>query len=199
VAATADTVEVKSQVAADDRARLSFDPAGAERRSISFLDDAALSFSKAGVLLRVREGRDATVKIRPADPSSVPAELAALKGFKCEADDAVISVSLRGPPDVIFSEPQRELVRALRGLELRADALGRFGPIEALTWKVDGRFSVEEWTFPSGTRLLEVSLRAPIAEAASARAELDRFLAARGVAKVAGASKTQRAFEELAG
>src|SRR5215813_1164515 len=78
------TVSEKKERAAAKAFKL--DPESGQQRSIFFFDTHKLDLFGKGVVLRARKVKgdkdDSTVKIRPVDPSKVPAKWRGTNGFK---------------------------------------------------------------------------------------------------------------------
>ena len=196
------TVSEQREQAAADAFKL--DPKKGERRRIFFFDTNTLALFKGGLVLRAREvkgGRDdSTVKVRPVDPKKVADEWRGLAGFKIEADGVgnrmIRSASLsveQGGGEIkaveqklrsikkLFSDEQESFLAELSRVAVDFGTLKVLGPVDALRWKVrhDGLpypITAEEWTLPDGRDLLEVSIKVPTAQAASASAGFDSFL-----------------------
>ena len=176
-----------------------------EERYIYFFDTPARDLSAAGIVARARRivggQHDSTVKFRPVVPAEVSKAWTKLAGFKLEADASekgiVKSASLTMPVakglikkvvagdkpiGELFTKEQRELLRSVGGREIDFDSLSCFGPLEAHRWKFDEpgcpwRITAELWKRGDGARLMEVSIKCPIAHAAVAVAGFMAFLA----------------------
>jgi hypothetical protein len=193
--------EQKEEAAAD---AFTLDPKKGERRRIFFFDTSALALFNKGLVLRAREvkgGRDdSTVKIRPVDPQKVADKFLRLTGFKIEADGVgnrmIQSASLSVDQDggeikaveqglrsikKLFSEDQESFLTDVWDGDVDFETLKVLGPVNALRWKVEHPglshpITAEEWTLPNGRDLLEVSIKVPTAQAATAAAAFDSFL-----------------------
>jgi len=203
------------------------DPQKAEQRYIYFFDTVKLGLSDKGVILRAREIRggkeDSTVKIRPVDPSRVPPNWFRMEGFKIEADgvgDRMIrSASLcveqhRGEVkevashkrgiNKLFSPDQEEFLSEMSTMRVDFDSLAILGPVDARRWKVTHPgliygITAEEWLLPNGRDLLELSIKAPTAQAAAASAAFHGFLGELGFQPQGGQqTKTRIALEYFA-
>jgi hypothetical protein len=180
---------------------------GAERvRSVYYLDTPDLTLRRHGVLARVRGGQrpDSVVKLRPIDPDAVPAALRRREDFTVEVDatpDSFIcsgalkrrlvrhaverAVQGRSTLRTLFCDQQLALLDSrLSGL-VTVDDLGPLGPVQVRRTRPrpgapgPGRgLELQEWTYPDGSRLLEVSTRCTsrdlLQTAAHAKAFLDR-------------------------
>ena len=182
-----------------------------QERYIYFFDTPGLDLLKAGVITRARrivgDQHDSTVKFRPVVPSDIPAEWVKLKGFKLEADASekgvVRSASLtlpvekglikrvvagKKPIEALFSKRQEDFLAAMGGKPVPFDKLTIFGPLEAHRWQLADPacpwpITVELWRREDGSRLMETSIKAPIAQAAAAIAGFTAFLAEIGAEK----------------
>ena len=101
------SIELKMNVPADQRMALSslhFDPMEAKLREVYFFDTPDLTLFANGVVTRARRTQgdddDTVVKLRPAEPASLPAEVRDSKNLKVEMDvtrgSYVVSASLKG-------------------------------------------------------------------------------------------------------
>jgi hypothetical protein len=196
------TISERNEKAAAEAFKLI--PKDGERRSIFFFDTAKLELFKKGVVLRAREVKggkdDSTVKIRPIDPKQITENWSRLNGFKLEADgvgdrmirSASLSVEQGGdeikavaarlrPIEKLFSDKQEAFLRAMSPLQIDFESLTVLGPVDALRWKVNHEglshlITAEEWKLPDGRDLLEVSIKIPTPQAATASAAFDTFL-----------------------
>jgi hypothetical protein len=209
---------------------LGMDPLQAQIRQIYFFDTPELTLDQAGVVVRARriQGKpeDSVVKLRPVVPADLSEDLRVSAGFRVEVDALpggfVCSASMRGAPRVdireaaagqaplrkLFSKEQRAFYadHAPEGIAL--DDLTVLGPIFVLKLQTvpegfDRKVVAELWTYPDGSRLLELSTRCLPAEAFQVAAVVRAFLVARGVDLYGEqATKTKRALaffaEELA-
>jgi hypothetical protein len=176
-----------------------------EERYIYFFDTLDLALFKAGIIARARrivgDDHDSTVKLRPVVPAQVPKEWKELDGFKLEADASekgvVKSASLTMPVEkglikkvvagersigVLFTKEQEEFLEALGGQRIDVDDLTSFGPLMAHRWKFEDPacpwpITAELWRREDGARLMEVSIKSPVAQAAVAIAGFMAFLA----------------------
>jgi hypothetical protein len=187
---------------------LEMDPLGAEIRQVYFFDTPDLTLNRHGLIVRARRttrGDDTVVKLRPVVPSELPADLRSLKGFGVEVDampgDFVCSARLRkkldagrvktaleGDPDIasLFGRQQRAFYAHCLADGPGLDELTPLGPITILKLKFspsgyDGRLVAELWTYPDGSRILELSTKAATTDAFDVAARTRRFLEQRGV------------------
>ena len=224
----ADSVELKVTVPADaHRATiqgLPMDPVEAQPRQVFFFDTPDLALNRAGVVVRARRiqgGRgDTVIKLRPVDPSQLPADLRRQADFNVEVDALpggyVCSASFKGratgqdvrdavrgkiPIRRLFSKTQRAFYQqhAPEGLDL--DSLIPLGP----TFLLKTRFGVpsgfdgkgperqlvaEVWFYPDGSRILELSTKCAPSETFAVGAETRAYLISQGVS-LAGEQQTK--------
>lgn len=176
-----------------------------EERYIYFFDTPALDLFNAGIITRARrivgDDHDSTMKFRPVVPAEVSAKWAELEGFKLEADasekEMVKSASLTIPVPkglikrvvagekaigALFSEEQERLLEELGGQRIDFDTLTTLGPLQAHRWKFEDPacpwpITAELWKREDGARLMELSIKSPVAQAAVAIAGFMAFLA----------------------
>jgi hypothetical protein len=227
----ADSVELKVTVpVAAHRATigsLPMDPVEAQPRQVFFFDTPDLALDAAGVVVRARRiqgGRgDTVVKLRPVDPSSLPADLRRAAAFNVEVDvmpgGFVCSASYKGRStgqeirDVvsgavslrkIFSKEQRAFYvqHAPAGIDL--DALVPLGPTFILKATFSAPLSgtpglpehpmvAEMWLYPDGSRILELSTKCRPVEAFQVAGELRAYLTGHGVSLGGGQTTKTRA------
>lgn len=200
---------------------------GNEERYIYFFDTPELDLFEAGVIGRVRrvigQPHDSTVKFRPIEPGSVPEVCRQFKGFKIEADsgeNAVVkSASLTMPVkkglikrvaagaktfDALFTEEQRTFLLLLASRKLDLMRIEMMGPIQVWKWKkvdpgLPWPLTGELWRREDESRILEVSIKVPVAQAPAARAGFMAFLAEAGAQRDdAQQAKTRWALEFFA-
>lgn len=166
---------------------LGADFARAPAYRVYYLDTEDRALYRHGVIARVRSGRrrpgDSVVKLRPVSPDGIPAALRRSKQFVVEVDGMpgcyVCSAALkahlgghaveravarRSPLHELFSKPQLRLLAARLPWQVRVDDLTIVGPVHARRCKLvpdgfDRALLVEQWTFPDGPRILELSTR----------------------------------------
>jgi len=224
----ADSVELKLTVPADaHRATiqgLPMDPVEAQPRQVFFFDTPDLALNRAGVVVRARRiqgGRgDTVIKLRPVDPSKLPADLRRQADFNVEVDALpggyVCSASFKGratgqevrdavrgnlPIRRLFSKTQRAFYQqhAPEGLDL--DSLTPLGPTFLLKTKFgiqsgfDGKgperlLVAEMWFYPDGSRILELSTKCAPSETFAVAAETRAYLISQGVS-LAGEQQTK--------
>jgi hypothetical protein len=213
-----DSVELKVTIPAGDHLAtirgLPLDPVEAQPRQVFFFDTPELALNEAGVVVRARRiqgGRaDTVIKLRPVEPSDLPAELRQSPAMKVEVDlipgGFVCSASFKGrsngedvreavngkvPLRRIFSKDQREFYENHAPAGIGLDALVPLGPTFVLkaTFRLDptpsapdGRSAVAEmWLYPDGSRILELSTKCEPREAFQVVAETRHDLLRRGI------------------
>lgn len=199
-------------------AALGMDPLDAQIRQVVFFDTPELALDKQGLVVRARrvqgKGDDSVVKLRPVVPGELPAGIRKSTGFRVEVDALpggyVCSATLKRPLDrdavraalagdrpvrKLFSKEQRAFFadHVEGGVEL--DDLVALGPILVLKLRFTpgdlGRKLVAElWTYPDGSRVLELSTRCGTGDAFQVAAEMRAFLASRQV-DVTGEQETK--------
>jgi hypothetical protein len=209
-------------------ASLDLDPIAAQIRQVVFFDTPDLALNRCGVVVRARrvQGRegDTVVKLRPVVPDRLSSSLrkspmfgvevdAMPGGFVCSAsmkgkrDDGDVKAVFLGEKSIrkLLSKEQRAFYaeHAPEGLEL--DSLSRLGPILVLKLKFtpkdfEHRMVAELWTYPDGSRLLELSTKCAPQQAFEVAAEAKAFLAGHGVDLLAEQqTKTRTALDFFAG
>jgi hypothetical protein len=188
---------------------LDVDPLEARVRQVFFFDTPDLDLYEHGVVARARRTQakpdDSVIKIRPVVPDELSQELREAEDFGVEVDAmpggfvcsasykrqltaGKVKDSVRGgrPLRKLFSKQQRAFFEshAPDGIEL--DDLSILGPINVLKLKFapEGfarRIAVELWSYPSGSRILELSTKCQPGEAFHAAAETRAYLSERGV------------------
>ncbi|HET6171023.1 MAG TPA: hypothetical protein VFD90_00360 [Gaiellales bacterium] len=225
----ADTVELKLTVPeAGHRSAiggLGLDPLAAQIRQVYFFDTPDLALDRAGVVLRGRRvqqrGHDSVVKLRPAVPSELPAELRRSPSFGVEVDAMpggfVCSASMKGalaPKDDVhnylgegrqlrklFSKEQRAFFSTHAPAGVGFEDLSILGPIFVLKLKFapqgfDRKMVAEIWLYPDDSRILELSTKCTPAETFQVVAEAKAFLAKNGITTIGEQqAKTRKALE----
>ena len=193
---------------------LPLDPVEAQPRQIYFFDTPDLDLNKAGVVVRARRTQggkgDTVVKLRPVEPSDLPAKLRREPMFNVEVDvlpgGYVCSASFKGKStgqavsdgvskkkrlSKVFSKGQRAFYKthAPDGIDL--DSLTPLGP----TFILKSRFYAqtgqkkdaprllvaEMWLYPDGSRILELSTKSAPADAVQTAVECRAYLEGMGV------------------
>ncbi len=208
-------------------AALGIDPLDAQIRQVVFLDTPELALNQHGVVVRARRIQrkpgDSVVKLRPLVPEQLPpavrrsrgveVEVDAMPGgfvcsgsMKARRDDAELKDALAGrrPLRTLFTKQQRAFFAAHAPDGVQLDDLAVLGPINVLKVKFTPeehgrRFVAELWTYPDGSRILELSTKCEPTEAFEVAAETRAFLARRGIDVTAEQqTKTRKALEFFA-
>ena len=176
-----------------------------EERYIYFFDTPKLDLLGAGIIVRARrvvgDEHDSTVKFRPVEPSSVGEQWRKYRDFKVEADASekglVKSASFSMPAQkglikrvAVGKRPIRQLLTpeqekfieqtAKRGIDF--DTLVVLGPLRAHRWRFEDPgcpwpITAELWIREDSDRMMEMSIKAPAAQAAAAVGGFMAFLA----------------------
>lgn len=165
-----------------------------EERFIYFYDTPQLDLLGLGIITRARrvigDVHDSTVKFRPVEPDKVAARWRKYRDFKIEADASetgtVRSASFSMPVAkgvirrvaeskkgiaALFTEEQEEFLMEMAARKIDFKSLAVLGPLSAQRWRFDTPecplpITAELWTREDGARLMEVSVKAPVAQAA---------------------------------
>jgi hypothetical protein len=185
--------------------RFGLTAANDEERFIYFFDTPRLELLGAGIITRARrvigDEHDSTVKFRPVVPEDVGKEWRKYRGFKIEADASengmVKSASFSMPVEkgvikrvaagkrsiaALFTGEQEAFLARIAGREIDFSQLVVLGPLHAQRWEVKDPacpwpMTVELWRRGDGKRLLEVSIKTPVIQAAAAIGGFMAFLA----------------------
>jgi len=188
---------------------LAIDPLSAQIRQVFFFDTPDLALNRSGVVVRARriQGRDSdsTVKLRPIVPSEVAKEVRESPQFAVEVDAMpggyVCSGSMKrtlSPTAVLpstngeqslrklFSKEQRRFFAAHAPEGVALDDLSVLGPIFVLKLKLNPeglsrRMVVELWTYPDGSRVVELSTKCRPGEGLAVAMEVREFLMSKGI------------------
>jgi hypothetical protein len=190
----------------------------APRRQVYYLDTQDRALERLGVVVRLRsiEHRpdDAVVKLRPLTPGAVPAWLRRDRHFAVELDampghyvrsgvlkrrledgEVAHAVEGRGVLHRLLSPAQRRLLGADDRAHLDLDRLGAAGPVDVRKCRLPadglpGALVLERWSYPDGSRLLELSTRCPGHRMMLTAARLGTLLRHHGI-DVAGPQQTK--------
>jgi hypothetical protein len=182
------------------------DPLDARIRQVFFFDTPELALNRSGVVVRARRiqnaAADTTVKLRPVVPEELPKALRKDPAFTVEVDAMpggyVCSGSMKGVATndevlavaegrlaarKLFARSQRDLFAANAPDGLRLDDLAVLGPINVLKLKMiprtfDRKIAVELWSYPDGSRILELSTKCLPSEGFQVAAEVKARLSA---------------------
>lgn len=177
---------------------------GAERvRNVYYLDTPDLTLRRHGVLARVRGGQqpnDSVIKLRPIDPDRVPAAMRRCEDFAVEVDvtpdsficsgalkrrlsRSAVERAVRGRTRLrtLFSDDQIALLDSRLSGRVTIDDLDALGPVEVhRTRPRDGEpgcgLELQEWMYPDGSQLLEVSTRCEAANLLQTAVRAKKFL-----------------------
>jgi len=186
-----------------DKFKLSAD--NDEERLIYFFDTPALDLLAAGIIARTRrvigDEHDSTVKFRPVDPAQIGRQWRKYRDFKIEVDASetamVKSASFSMPVDkglikrvasggkpieAVFTPEQEEFLMTVAQRKIDFGTLAVLGPLKAQRWRFEDPacpwpLTAELWWREDGQRLLEVSIKAPIVQAAAAIGGFMAYLA----------------------
>jgi hypothetical protein len=200
-------VELKVAVASDDLGKLGADLRSGLTRKVYFLDTVDLALQQHGLIVRIRstKGRagDAVVKLRPVLPKALPGWLRRDDGFAVEIDalpdnyacsgtlkrqlgrhEVERTVASRKPLARLLSSRQKRLLTAYANVPL--NTLLTFGPVEVRRCRLelaalDHPLVAEQWTFPDGSVIAELSTRCPSAKAPEIADETSSALRAYGI------------------
>lgn len=216
-------VELKLLVPGRTRRHLGLTQRDGQARRVYFLDTPGLELYRQGLIVRLRSrgGRrrdDAVVKMRSVQPGAVPERLRRAGRFTAEVDalpghyvfSGALKVQLgRGevkrraaagrPLTKLLSTRQRRVVEDHLPAGVCLDDLRTYGPIEVRRHELtlddlDRPLTVEQWTYPDGAALLEVSTRSSAGRAPAVAARVTDVLSARGVVPAGTQfTKTERA------
>ena len=167
-----------------------------EERHIYFFDTSQLNGLKAGLIARARrvvgDEHDSTVKFRPVDTAKVDRRWHKYRDFKIEVDASekgmVKSASFsmpvekgliklvaagRRPIRSLFTDERIEFLRAMTSAPIDYGRVVMLGPIRAHRWQHEDPacpwpITAELWRRADGERLMELSIKAPIVQAAAA-------------------------------
>jgi len=202
---------------------LGIDPLDADLCQVTFFDTPDLALNQAGVVVRARRtraGDDVVVKLRPVVPSELSAEQREQSGFGVEVDampggfvcSARLKVKLRpgkvkealtGERSVrsLFSKAQRTFLHEHAPEGVGFDQLTVLGPITLLKLRfvpsgLERRLVAEQWSYPDGSRILELSTKCAPGDAFEVAQTTRAYLEGRGV-DLGGdqATKTKTALE----
>lgn len=202
-------------------AQLGLDPLEAQLRIVTFFDTPDLKLQDAGVVVRARrvqgKGDDTVVKLRPVDPAALPKKLRKRDEFGVEVDAMrggfVCSGSFKGtakapirqtllegrPLSDLFSKRQRAFYEEHAPAGLGLDDLVQLGPIFVLKLKgqpsgLARKVVAELWSYPDGSRILELSTKCLPKDAFAVTGEVRDWLQSLGIEPADGQqTKTKKA------
>jgi hypothetical protein len=190
-------------------AALGADFARAPVHRVYYLDTTDRALHRHGVVARVRSIQrrpdDSVIKLRPVSPGSIPAALRRARHFIVEVDgmpgsyvcsgalkarlgvhDVEQAMARQRPLRTLFSRPQRRLLAGHLPRHTGIGDLAILGPVDARRRKLvpDGfgrTLLAEQWTFPDGSRILELSTRCPPGATLRSAARTAAILRAYGI------------------
>jgi hypothetical protein len=176
-----------------------------EERHIYFFDTPGLALLAGGIIARARrvigDAHDSTVKFRPVDPAKIGTQWRKYRDFKIEVDASekgmVKSASFsmpvaKGlikrvaggtkPVEALFTAEQEEFLKAVARRRIDFTELAVLGPLLAQRWRFEDPscpwpITAELWRREDGKQLMEVSIKAPIVQAAVAIGGFMAYLA----------------------
>lgn len=199
-----------------------------QQRLIYFFDTPKLDLLRAGIIARARytvgKEHDSTIKLRPVEPEDVSRVWRAYPGFKIETDasehDMVKSASFTipvrkgliervakgdAPIAGLFDAAQRRFLFEMVKRKLDDAKMKPLGPLRARRWKFEHPgcpwpITIELWERADDARLMESSIKAPVAQAAFAIGGYMAFLAEVGAERdTAQQAKTRWALDYHSG
>jgi hypothetical protein len=220
------SIELKMNVPADQRMALSglhLDPMAAKLREVYFFDTPDLTLFANGVVTRGRRTQgdddDTVVKLRPAEPKSLPPEVRESKNLKVEMDvtrgSYVVSASLKGSrragavreavtggrPLKLFTKEQRAFFADHAPAGVGWEDLVPLGPVlvVVLKWVPEGltnKTTIEQWHYPGQVPLVELSTKATPQNVLQVYADTTTFVAGHGLSAAGEQEpKTRKALE----
>ena len=176
-----------------------------EERYIYFFDTPALDLLKAGIIARARrivdEEDDSTIKFRPVVTEEIAGKWCQSSGFKIEADASetaivnsasftmpvkkgLIKAVVEGEKSIakLFTKAQEDFLADMANYPIDYSSLAILGPLKAQRWKFEDpacpwKITAELWRREDGERLMEMSIRTPVVQAAAATSGFMAFLA----------------------
>jgi hypothetical protein len=180
-----------------------------QKREVYFFDDDDLTLYESGLVLRARKVHgdtdNTTVKLRPVTPDQVAERRKKQDDFAIEIDavgeKVVCSAKLdadqgQGEIDAwiagereaskLLTKEQEELIRQYAPVQVDWTAMRPLGPIDVRKWEIqpehlDDEITIEEWTLPDGSNLLELSIKVSPDDAEEAAEKFRAFLAERAL------------------
>jgi hypothetical protein len=175
-----------------------------EQRLVYFFDTPDQALLESGIIVRARrvigDQHDSTIKFRPVDADKLPQDWRKYSGFKIEVDASekglVKSASFSMPVrrglikrvaagkernGKLFTPEQEKFLEDTAGRNIDFDHVVMLGPLKAQRWDfVDPAcpwpITAELWERADGAQLMEISVKAPTAQAAAVMAGFMAFL-----------------------
>jgi hypothetical protein len=176
-----------------------------EERFIYFFDTPGLELLASGLIARARrivgDEHDSTVKFRPVDPAQIGPQWRKFRDFKIEVDASekamVKSASFsmpvakglikrvaagKKPIEALFTAEQEAFLQEVARRHVDFSTLAVLGPLLAQRWRFEDPacpwpMTAELWRREDGEQLMEVSIKAPIVQAAAAIGGFMAYLA----------------------
>jgi hypothetical protein len=186
-------------------ARFGLTTSNDEERQIYFFDTPGLDLLAGGIIARARrvigDEHDSTVKFRPVDPAKIGKQWRKFRDFKIEVDASekamVKSASFsmpvakglikrvaggNKPIEAVFTTEQEEFLMTVAKRKIDFTELAVLGPLLAQRWNFEDPacpwpITAELWRREDGQQLMEVSIKAPIVQAAVAIGGFMAYLA----------------------
>ena len=119
---------------------------------------------------------------------------ASLSSCQCRGEIDEVAKGMR-PIEKLFSSDQEDFLSEMGQGKIDMNDLEIFGPFDTTRWQIKHsglpyRITIENWYLPDEQDLIEVSIKAPSAQAASAAAAFTGFLTELGL-KPEGGQKTK--------
>jgi hypothetical protein len=190
-------------------AALGIDPLEVQLRQVYFFDTSDLALNARGLIVRARrvqaKGDDSVVKLRRANLDGLPNRLRKSPNLVIEVDAIpggyVCSASVKGslgttdvkdvtagrrPINKLYSKEQQAFYAAFAPHGLGLDGLSVLGPINVFKLKFNPmglkrKLVVEQWNYPDGSRILELSTKATPDQAIQAVSDIRSLLSTIGV------------------
>ncbi|MEV6347439.1 hypothetical protein [Actinoplanes sp. NPDC051851] len=206
----AENVELKVVVPDHHRRSLRLGRHRARVRRVYFLDTPDLALDRHGLIVRVRatDGRpdDTAVKLRPMTVDPAPKWLRRARNFEVEIDalpghrvcsgsmkvrlghgDVDRTLKNREPLASLLTSRQRRLIETYGPPSIAIGDLRALGPVEVRRYRfvpsaLGAPLTVERWSYPDGSTLLELSTRCPVGHAADVGERLSALLRDYGIA-----------------
>jgi hypothetical protein len=203
---------------------LNADRQDARSRQLYLFDSSDLTLARNGLVVRARRIRgstdDCTVKLRHPYPVALPPKMRRSRNLNLEMDvlrrSSIWSAALtcpvgpsivravvagRRPVWALLSADQQTFFRRFAGRDVQVHMLSAHGPIEitrtpARVAHLPTKLMIECWTYPDGSRLLELTTKCKPAHATRVAAGIGRFLVDRGIDVTAQQkTKTERSVD----
>jgi hypothetical protein len=221
------SVELKMNIPADQRMAVSgleLDAMRARLREVFFFDTPDLTLYRNGLVTRARRTQgdddDTVVKLRPAEPATLPPAVRDSKNLKVEMDVTrgayVVSASLKGvrragavreavlgdrPLERLFTKEQRAFFADHAPTGVGWEDLVPLGPVlvVVLKWVPEGltnKTTIEQWHYPGQVPLVELSTKATPQNVLQVYADTTTFVAGHGLSAAGEQEpKTRKALE----